>query len=147
MYKNYSKTMSIILPISDSWEDFQVPTLNIPTPSILPIVNNNITKKVYNDEKLVLPQILTQSQLLENQLHEKELEIAFQKAKQKFIDYQVKHYYPTYNRMNTIGKKKTLEKINKELKGYKNAAAILNKLEILISLDTGKLLAIDSFSG
>lgn len=137
--------MSIILPISESWEDFQVPTLNIPTPCIVPTVN--ITKKVYNDEKLILPQILTQSQLLENQLHEKELEIAFQKAKQKFIDYQVKHYYPTYNRMNAIGKKKTLEKINKELKGYKNAAAILNKLEILISLDTGKLLAIDSFSG
>lgn len=140
--------MSIILPITESWEDFQVPKLNIPTPCIshiVPIVNN-INKKIYNDEKDILPQILTQSQILENQVHKKEQEIAFQKAKQKFVDYQVKHYYPTYNRMNTIGKKKTLEKINKELKGYKNAAAILNKLEIQISLDTGKVLAIDSFA-
>lgn len=138
-------TMSIILPITESWEDFQVPKLNIPTQHIVPIVNN-INKKIYNDEKHILPQILTQSQILENQIHKKELEIAFQKAKQKFVDYQLKHYYPTYNRMNTIGKKKTLEKINKELKGYKNAAAILNKLEIQISLDTGKVLSIDSFA-
>jgi hypothetical protein len=90
-----------------------------------------------------MSKILSESEIREKEMYEKELEIAFKRAKQTFIDYQIKKVYPTYNRMNKMGKQKTLEKILNEIKGYKSAAAILQKLEIQKCVDTGRLLSVD----
>jgi hypothetical protein len=136
------------MSLSESWEDFEVPELTIPAVPIVPIVNN-VPKKIYddndNDTVVVGPmsKILSESEIREKEMYEKELEIAFKRAKQTFIDYQIKKVYPTYNRMNKMGKQKTLEKILNEIKGYKSAAAILQKLEIQKCVDTGRLLSVD----
>ena len=141
-----TKTMTTIMqmPLSESWEDFEVPELIISTPSVVPIVNA-VPKKIYadNDTVVPMPKILTESEIREKEMYEKELAIAFAKAKQTFIDYQIKTLYPSYNRMNKMGKQKTMEKILKEIKGYKTAAAILQKLEIQKCVDTGRLLSVD----
>ena len=138
------------MPLFESWEDFEVPEFIIPTPTptpcLVPIVNT-VPKKIYAESDVVvvvpMPKILTESEIREKEIYEKELEIAFVKAKQTFVDYQIKTLYPSYHRMNKIGKQKTLEKILKEIKGYKNAAAILQKLEIQKCVDTGRLLSVD----
>jgi len=137
---------TLLMPLSESWEDFEVPELIIPAVPIVPIVNN-VPKKIYDESNVVvpMPKILTESEIREKEMYEKELEIAFTRAKQTFIDYQIKTVYPTYNRMNKIGKQKTMEKILNEIKGYKSAAAILQKLEIQKSVNSGRLLAIDVF--
>lgn len=140
---------TLLMPLSESWEDFEVPELTIPAVPIVPIVPivNNVPKKIYadndNDTVVPMPKILTESEIREKEMYEKELELAFTRAKQTFIDYQIKKVYPTYNRMNKMGKQKTLEKILNEIKGYKSAAAILQKLEIQKCVDTGRLLSVD----
>lgn len=132
------------MPLSESWddEDFVVPTLIIPTPAPTPIVPivKTVPKKIYDESDDV---VVDESEIREKEMHKKELEIAFIKAKQTFVDYQIKTLYPMYHRMNKIGKQKTLEKILKEIKGYKSYATILQKLEIQKCVDTGRLLSVD----
>ena len=130
------------MPLSESWddEDFVVPTLIIPTPCVVPIVKT-VPKKIYADSDS--DDVVVESEIREKEMHKKELEIAFIKAKQTFVDYQIKTLYPMYHRMNKIGKQKTLEKILKEIKGYKSYTTILQKLEIQKCVDTGRLLSVD----
>ena len=139
------------MPLSESWddEDFVIPTLIIPTPCVVPIVPivKTVPKKIYSESDDVvldpMQKILAESEIREKEMHKKELEIAFINAKQTFVDYQIKMLYPMYHRMNKIGKQKTLEKILKEIKGYKSYATILQKLEIQKCVDTGRLLSVD----
>jgi hypothetical protein len=127
--------------LSESWEDFEVPELVIqvqpPPPPVH--IEKPVSFPLLAKEKHI-PKILTETEKKEKEQHDKELAIAFEKAKQKYIDYQIKTVYTTYNRMNAMGKKKTMEKILKEIKDCKYADAIIVRLQIQTIVDTGGIL-------
>jgi hypothetical protein len=123
--------------MEDDWENFEVPKLVIPVEPPVKKVSFPLAK-----EKPV-PKILTETEIFENEQREKELAIAFTKAKQAYIDYQIKTVHTTYKRMDKNGKKKTMTKIMNEIKDCKNGQAILTRLEIQRCVDKGLLLSVD----
>ena len=119
---------------SEDWEDFEVPELVIPVESPVQTVLYPLAKEKH------VSKILTETEIREMKHCEKEQEIAFAKAKQSYIDYRLKTEHTTYNRMNAIGKKKTMAKIMNEIKDCKNAGSILTRLQIQKIVDTGGIL-------
>jgi hypothetical protein len=130
-----------LMTLSDNWEDFDVPELVIPlepepvhSVKLVPIKQLPIIEESPKQKETI------ESGIREKENHKKELDIAFARAKQKYIDYQLKTVYTTYKHMNAIGKKKTMAKIMNEIKTCKNAGAILIKLQIQTIVDTGGIL-------
>jgi hypothetical protein len=130
-------TTATVISLSEDWEDFEVPNIVIP---IEPEYVHNVKSINTNIKEKSMPKILTEDELREKNIHQKELKIAFEKAKQKYIDYQIKTVYKSYKHMNTYGKKITIEKINNEIKKYNNANSILTKLQIQMIVDSGGIL-------
>ena len=131
-----------LMPLADDWEDFEVPELVIPVepvpvPIVKPVSKYPLPIIIEEPPK---PKELTESEKLEKEKYEKELAVAFARAKQTYIDYQIKTVYKTYKHMNAMGKKKTMEKIMNGIKDCKNAGAILTRLQIQTTVDTGGIL-------
>ena len=136
--------------MEDSWEDFEIPTLQLcsskqsevvsldcePSPLVL---GNNITSSSSVTTSNINNNNNNNKNKKNNVMSEEE-KIALEKAKQKYVEFVLRTYYKNYSQMNKIGKEKTTEKIMKEIAKCKSAGSIYAQLEIEQSLRSGRQL-------